>query len=114
MGAPLSSEWAPPKLGSLLSSCTQLALVKDLNGKPDMKAIKADWEADSNGRLEMNYAMFYNAIFELVDLWCEVARPSFRNTHPYLCSLWGWLSRSRPPASCRAVLSLTACPPPSS
>ena len=38
-----------------------------------MKAAKADWEADSNGRLEMNYAMFYNAIFELVDMWCEAS-----------------------------------------
>ena len=51
----------------------QLALIKDLEGKPDMKSAKEDWESDSNGKLEMNYGMFYNAIFELVDLWCEVS-----------------------------------------
>ena len=38
-----------------------------------MKSAKEDWESDSNGKLEMNYGMFYNAIFELVDLWCEVS-----------------------------------------
>ena len=51
----------------------QLALIKDLEGKPDMKSAKEDWESDSNGKLEMNYGMFYNAIFELVDVWCEVS-----------------------------------------
>jgi hypothetical protein len=45
--------------------------VKDLKGKPDMRAAKDDWENDSTGKLEMTYPMFYNAIFELVDVWCE-------------------------------------------
>ena len=61
----------------------QLALIKDLEGKPDMKSAKEDWESDSNGKLEMNHGMFYNAIFELVDVWCEVSHATPSNT------LWG-------------------------
>ena len=78
--------------------------MKDLNGKPDMKAIKSDWENDSNGRLEMNYAMFYNAIFELVDVWCEVRRA----THPagdcvvFFCRSRGRAVRRRRSSCARA------------
>ena len=61
----------------------QLAIVKGTNGKPDMKAAREDWESDSNGKLEMKYGMFYNAIFELVDVWCEVSAPRAPPPRPF-------------------------------
>ena len=51
---------------------------------------QADWVADSGGEATLDYRRFYNAFFELADLWCphidanEYAQ--FLNFYAYLLS----------------------------
>ena len=52
----------------------QLALVPSISTEEARATALEDWVSDSKGNSQMSYDAFFDAMFELVDLWCDSLR----------------------------------------
>lgn len=51
-------------------------LLPDFSRDESLSVIEEDWEADSEGCPSLSYSQFYNAVFQLADLWTEEILPT--------------------------------------